>query len=313
MPEVTAKYTPWFNPPEDVQTGASTSTRGLAGDRLDVPIYIYDEVIIRAVNVAGVTGRPLLVEGPSGCGKSSLADHVAHSMDWEYYRYTVTSRTQAGDLLYRIDQLKRLRDAEAREPVNDLTKYVEAGVLWKAFDKRGASSISASKKPAAVDPFRVPQKGLGNGTVVLLDEIDKADPDVPNNLLLPLGSYEFLVDELNLPVYAQRIPLVILTTNNERRLPDAFLRRCVNLKVSSPDETRLMAAGRAHYPSASSELVETIAKMLLKSSSEKNRPSTAEYLDTVRACVSLKLDPSGSDWEWLKQITAWKQTRATEA
>jgi MoxR-like ATPase len=312
MSEAVAGYTPWFSPPDDIPTASSIGTRALSGDRLDVPIYIYNDEIIRAVNVAGVTGRPLLVEGPSGCGKSSLAEHVAFRMEWAYYRYTVTSRTQAGDLLYRIDQLKRLRDAEAGESVDDLGKYIEPGVLWKAFDDRGAASVRASEKPAPADPFRVPKKGAGNGTVLLLDEIDKADPDIPNNLLLPLGSYEFPVDELNFSVYAQRVPLVILTTNNERKLPDAFLRRCVNLKLLSPDEERLKAAGQAHYPNATPGLVETVAKLLVKTSSEKNRPSTAEYLDTIRACDSLKVNPDSPDWEWLKQITAWKQTRGTE-
>jgi MoxR-like ATPase len=313
MPETAIVYTRWFDPQNVSQTAGPASTRVAAGDRVDVPVYIYDEQIIRAVNVAGVTGRPLLVEGPSGCGKSSLAEHVAHTMDWDYYRYTVTSRTQAGDLLYRIDQLKRLGDAEAGQPVADMSKYVEPGVLWKAFDKDGAASVRPSKKPAEADPFGLPGKGRGNGTVVLLDEIDKADPDVPNNLLLPLGSYEFYVDELDFPVYAQRVPLVVLTTNNERRLPDAFLRRCVNMKLSSPDESHLITVGRAHYPTANSQDVETIAKLLLKISSEKSRPSTAEYLDTVRACIALKINPNSSDWEWLKQITAWKQARALEA
>ena len=107
MPETAIVYTRWFDPQNVSQTAGPASTRVAAGDRVDVPVYIYDEQIIRAVNVAGVTGSPLLVEGPSGCGKSSLAEHVAHTMDWDYYRYTVTSRTQAGDLLYRIDQLKR--------------------------------------------------------------------------------------------------------------------------------------------------------------------------------------------------------------
>jgi MoxR-like ATPase len=286
---------------------------------VDVPVYVYDEKTIRAVNVAGVTGRPLLVEGPSGCGKSSLAEHVAHVMDWDLYTFTVTSRTQAGDLLYRIDQLKRLRDASTGNPVTDLSCYIEPGVLWEAFDKEGAAARTASARQSVeLDPFRVPVKGRGRGTVVLLDEIDKADPDVPNNLLLPLGSFRFSVNELSVDrrefhVYAQRIPLVILTTNNERRLPDAFLRRCVNLMVSQPNQQRFIDAGTVHFPNASRQTIETIADLLLKGATTKSVPSTAEYLDTVRACIALGIDPNGADWQWLKQITAWKPARRLES
>ena len=113
-------------------------------------------------------------------------------------------------------------------------------------------------------------------------------------------------------VSARRIPLVILTTNNERRLPDAFLRRCVNLKVSAPDEKRFTDAARAHFPDADEAQMtwmEAIAKLLLKGGTGQYVPSTAEYLDTVRACIALKVNPDGSDWEWLKQITAWKPAR----
>jgi MoxR-like ATPase len=309
MPEKVT-YTPWFNPPDD--TLRTPDAKAASGDRTEVPVYIYDEKTIRAVNVAGVTGRPLLVEGPSGCGKSSLAEHIAQTMDWDYIPATVTSRTQAGDLLYRVDQLKRLRDAQAKDPVGDMRKYIEPGVLWRAFDKHGAESLAPSKASTEHTPFDLPQTGRDFGTVVLLDEIDKADPDVPNNLLLPLGSYRFRVDELGFDVYAQRIPLVILTTNNERKLPDAFLRRCVNLKVSPPDEKRLKDAGRAHYPSADAAKLESIATTLLKGSAGGMVPSTAEYLDTVRACLSLNIDPETPEWTWLTQITAWKLTRRAE-
>jgi MoxR-like ATPase len=304
MPEETG-YVRWFDAAAQPPV---RETSGAAGDRVDHPVYVYDERTVRAVNVAGVTGRPLLVEGPSGCGKTSLAEHIAYVMNWSFIPFTVTSRTQAGDLLYSIDQLKRLRDAQAREPVDDMTKYVKPGVLWKAFDDRDAESLKNTPDlPRDRDPFDLPKRD--NGAVVLLDEIDKADPDVPNNLLLPLGSYKFRVDELKIEVRASRIPLVILTSNGERKLPDAFLRRCVNLEVSRPDRAKLLSAGHAHFPRAGGGLLEKIADLLLRGTSERAVPSTAEYIDTVRASISMHIDPDGPDWTWLTEITAWKPFR----
>jgi MoxR-like ATPase len=305
-------YNAWFVPPPAAASDPQEYA-GRDGDRSAKAVYIYNDDAIRAINVAGVTRRPLLIGGPSGCGKSSLAAHVAQIMEWEYLPFTITSRTQAGDLLYRVDHLKRLQDAQAGNNVDVMANYVEPGVLWRAFDKEGADAkTKGAPRPPNYDPLAPPVQGRSNGTVVLLDEIDKADPDVPNNLLLPLGSYTFDVEELKIRVHAQRVPLVILTTNNERRLPDAFLRRCVNLVVTKPNRDWLIQVGRAHFPQAAEERITKIADLLLKGPVV---PSTAEFLDTVQASLTLKIDPefASAEWKWLTEITAWKSKRAGDA
>jgi MoxR-like ATPase len=297
----------WFRPAES----AAAFPRGsFSGDRRDgAPVYVYkDDLLIQAVNVAGATGRPLLIGGPSGCGKSSLALHVAHCMEWPVYFMPITSRTQAGDLLYTIDHLSRLRDAEAKE-LRPFANYIKPGVLWEAFDPQGA----ASRAPSALEPedandVKLPERGPLNGAVVLLDEIDKADPDVPNNLLVPLGSYEFIVNELdNARVRARRFPFIVLTTNNERKLPAAFLRRCIQVSVKPPDAELLKSAARAHYPAMPQEAIDAIVKLLTDANGKNTSGvSIAEFLDTVLACHSLKIDSSSPNWDWLKQLTATK-------
>jgi MoxR-like ATPase len=299
----------WFRPEES----AAVVPRGsFSGDRRDyAPVYVYnDDLLIQAVNVAGATGRPLLIGGPSGCGKSSLALHIAHCMEWPVYFMPITSRTQAADLLYTIDHLSRLRDAEAKE-LGPFANYIKPGVLWEAFDPQGAASRAPSPlEPAGEDAneLKLPEPGPLNGSVVLLDEIDKADPDVPNNLLVPLGSYEFVVNELhNARVQARRFPFVVLTTNNERKLPAAFLRRCIQVSVKLPDAELLKSVARAHYPAMPQETIDAIVRLLTDAKGKNTSGvSIAEFLDTVRACHSLKIDPTSPDWDWLKQLTATK-------
>jgi MoxR-like ATPase len=232
-------------------------------------------------------------------------------MRWPLHFFPVTSRTQSNDLLYTIDQLKRLQDAQAQQ-LKALGEDVRPGVLWEAFDPEGARTRSATPlAPAAgfgdypSGAFNVPVRGEGHGSVVLIDEIDKADPDVPNNLLVPLGSYVLPVPELNIEVYAHRLPLIVLTTNNERKLPPAFLRRCVHVKVPAPDYARLLAVGRTHYSSDEAQpAIEAVANLLAPPSSApvEGTVSIAEYLDVVRACVSLKIDPNSEDWKWMRAI-----------
>lgn len=169
-----------------------------------------DDEVVLAVNVALKTGRPLLLFGPPGSGKSTLAPNVARILGWEYYAHVVTARTEPEDLLWRFDALKRLNDAQAKQLVDDMGHYYTKGPLWRAFAAPG-----------------------GKRSVVLIDEIDKADPDLPNSLLGPLGSLSFPVpwdDEQSVSVPPERAPFVVITTNDERELPG---RSCAAASSSS--------------------------------------------------------------------------------
>jgi MoxR-like ATPase len=290
------------------------------GDARQGSVYVFDDEIVLAVNVALATGRPILVRGPSGCGKSSLARSVANFGKWRFYERVITSRTQARDLLYEVDLLRRLHDAQVSrmkdDPfVDDYTPYIDPGPLWWALNPasatvRGASAEKLEKLrkvlevPNAVSPpCEYPE---GARAVVLLDEIDKADPDVPNNLLVPLGSLAFMVDETNAEIKLQgEAPLVFVTTNEERDLPPAFLRRCVELNISNPDRTRLIEIGKAHFKGRDAWLTQMTDKFIPQDAPAEQVPSTAEYLDVLRAYDTLK--PGDSEWESIASITARKR------
>ncbi|HKV10682.1 MAG TPA: MoxR family ATPase [Thermoanaerobaculia bacterium] len=278
-----------------------------AGDRRDGHVYVYTDPIVLAVNVALATGRPLLVRGPSGCGKSTLAKHAARVLGWRYYEGVITSRTQAQDLLWEIDHLRRLQDAQAKD-LRGLAHYLQPGPLWWAFDREAAAAYG---RP---DPNQNPD-AKQDRAVVLLDEIDKADPDVPNSLLVPLGSLEFQVPERDEPVRAQkgRAPLVVLTTNDERELPAAFLRRCVELVLQPSDPDRLVEIGQQHFPKASDSFLREVAKLVLQAAGNDGQPSPAEYLDAVRACRELEIEPGSALWESLATIALWKHGRTRRA
>lgn len=312
---VPQKQVRWPRPKAQPDADADASDRGrtvLAGDRRDGLVYVYSDKIELAVNVALATGRPLLVRGPSGSGKSSLARNVARLMGWRYYEQVITSRTQARDLLWSFDSLRRLSDAQADRLREESAYYVEPGVLWWAFDPESAVRRGLPKEASVENPPDDPGVGpTGAGAVVLLDEIDKADPDVPNNLLVPLGSFEFKVKETGAPVYARRPLLLFITTNDERVLPTAFMRRCVVLELDPPGEDQLVNIAEKHYGPDTSNIYRPIARRVVKmaadaagkastrqtASAGQSAPSTAEYLDTVRACLDLGLDPEKDD-EW---------------
>jgi len=251
-------YVKQFNP-SAVQSFRTDYAQALKQrtDRRDGEVYVYggSEQIVLAVNVALATGRPLLVFGPAGSGKSSLAANIARTMNWRYYEAVITSRTQAQDLLWTFDVVARLSDAtsrasDARSPARDaqdMYRYVEPGVLWWAFD-----SASAARRGRAIEApdasLHDPRQGPPGGpAVVLLDEIDKADPDVPNNLLVPIGSLSFTVRETGTEVRAMTIPLLVITSNEERDLPPAFLRRCIVLRLPMPSVDLLVSIAISHY------------------------------------------------------------------
>lgn len=281
-----------------------------AADRGDRSVYVYTDEIVLAVNVALATGRPLLVRGPSGSGKSTLARNVARTLGRRYYEQVISSRTQARDLLWQIDLLRRLQDAQAKQLAPDFSRYVVPGVLWWAFDRPGALQQLAqttTESSAANEPGEFTG---GSKAAVLLDEIDKADPDVPNNLLVPLGSLAFSVEETGRQVLAVDPPLVFLTTNDERDLPPAFIRRCVELNIPSPSAEQLLTIGRAHFVNAPHDLLTELAALFdTRADGLPNPPSTAEYLDTVRACMQLGVTPGAPFFETLARVTVWKHGR----
>lgn len=307
-------YRKLFSPREVEPLGSCCiAPRGTA-DRGDGG-YVYSDDIVLAVNVALATGRPLLVRGPSGSGKSSLARSVSGVLSRRYYEKVVTSRSQAEHLLWEVDTLRRLQDAQLGRLASDYARYTYPGVLWWAFDRGSARDqygCSTASGTAAPDP------GEGGDTqeaVVLLDEIDKADPDVPNNLLVPLGSLRFRVEPLGMEVTAVCPPLIIITTNEERDLPPAFLRRCVELKLSAPGRAMLLKIGSAHFGEDKLPLLERLADVIVDqvSGQKGSEVSAAEYIDTVRACLELNVAPDSPTWEefWsrLSQITVWKHGR----
>ena len=307
----------------------SAITTHMLADRRDGLGYVYTDNIELHVNVALATGRPLLIRGEPGSGKSSLAASIAYKMDWNYLEVVVTSRTQARDFLWRFDSLRRLNDAEVgrawqndnstvNSPVAQRERYVEPGILWWAFDPASARR-RGSKNEQVNFPIAEPTGKWREAirSVVLIDEIDKADPDVPNDLLVPIGSLEFEVEEIGCKIQCgdrNAPPLIIITSNGERELPPAFLRRCVTLTLERPDAKRFLEIAQKQFggdPSAMKN-AQDILRFMDNSpegiAPNRPKPSTAEFLDAIQACQRLDVQPiSGTDlWEYVLRTTLWK-------
>jgi MoxR-like ATPase len=302
-----------FNPSRVQRFKKSDLRSGSGGDRRDGLLYIYhDEDIKLAVNVALATKRPLLLSGPSGCGKSSLALNVALTLGRRFYEYVVTARSEARDLQWSFDTLRRLNDAQTpRRVLGHDQSYIEPGVLWWAIDPESAAQRGRDgvlTKDFAKDPSPL----AGENAVLLIDEIDKADPDFPNNLLVPLGSLQFSVDPLRYSVTGTQSPLVFITTNRERELPNAFLRRCIAFELPAlgvDDLTELakeMLPQEAHKDDLFRRVAERVIGASKKSDGAAEQASTAEYLDTLKACIALNFDPTSEDYSRIERMTVQK-------
>ncbi len=305
------------------------------GDRRDGKIYIYTESLVLAINVALATGRPLLLRGSPGCGKSSVAYNIARLLKRPYYEKVIHSRMEAHDIFWRFDAVRRLGDAHiasvALKQSNDQVPqenhiikkkwefyhpYIEPEIMWWVFDKKAAMRRGLPENeqiffPQATDPvIYKPKISLDSiPPVVLLDEIDKAEPDVPNNLLVALGSMKFEVEEIQTEIALHKskdklfkpdeMPLIIITTNEERQLPAAFMRRCIIFKFKLFDDPKQLVKQLVEIAEVTegktntklyakvAETVNRIAKARKERTREKFEPNIAEYLDAVRACMRL--------------------------
>ena len=311
--------TPRFNPDEVQHRESPAPNRSSAGgDARDGRVYVYHYPnIVLAVNIALATGRPLLLSGPSGSGKSTLANNVALTLGWRYYEHVVTSRTEARDLIYSFDSIGRLNDAQANQELKHITAYIEPGVLWWAFNRNSAIE-RGSKGELQIASYAKDPWGYNADAraVVLIDEIDKADVDVPNNLLVPLGSLQFKVEHTGYEVAVKRdqAPLIFITTNGERELPIAFLRRCVTINLEKPGEDDLVkiALAKIERDRHDEPLFRDIARHVLTQIEQEEKegglpPSTAEYLDTVLACLDLKIGINDPRFTELSNITLRKR------
>jgi MoxR-like ATPase len=312
---------------------ATTGTPLDFPDRHDGLVYVMPPELDMAVRVALATGRPLLLRGSPGSGKSTVAAYLARQRGWRYYEHVITSQSQARDLLWTFDAVRRLADAQAGIPDLPSAAYVEPGVLWWAFAPESArrrGSIPAGSPP--LEPLHETNRDRSiDHAVVLIDEIDKADPDLPNGLLVPLSSSSFMIPEINTEVRkaasTQPAPtdtarhLIIITTNEERELPEAFLRRCVVLWLDPPDEDRLVMIAKEHfttygegwtqsYEALAREVAQAVVEARDKARLNGIRPaSTAEFLDALRACRHLRIGPTDDAWSLLCKFVLIKPQR----
>ncbi|RCG30462.1 MoxR family ATPase [Sphaerisporangium album] len=307
-------------------SGAASTRRG---DVRDGRVYVASELIRTAVKVAIVTGRPLLLSGAPGCGKSSLASYVARNLGLAYHEFTVTDGAQPQELLYSVDTVRRFNDAQlghlrTRGGDGALNEYIEPGPLWWCLNPetarlRGARDGAAAS--TASPPLHLPGHTPGRpGAVLLIDEIDKADSSFCNGLLVPLGSRQFFVSAIDTLVTAAESqvpgsPLVMITTNNERDLPDAFIRRCVALSIPTPTQEKLVEVASRHFggqaerPETRRQIEILAARMVGDQNGGDTAPqaSIAEFLDLVQTLLSLKIDIDSEEWGVVQELIIEKR------
>lgn len=314
----------------DTLTDHRTADTRVQGDSRSGEVYIVTGKIVTALKVALLTSRPLLLGGPPGCGKSSLASYVARNLGVSYLEFITTDEARSADLTWRLDAVRRLGDAQANKlsqgaGMASFASYIEPGPLWWALNPDSAAGRGiepASTGDVGFEPARPPRHlddytPTRPGSVLLIDEIDKADSSFCNGLLVPLGSRQVLIPALDLTVRPAAdapdwSPLTIITTNNERDLPEAFLRRCIVLRLTSPDANRLVEIVERHFPELPVEmrsLVAQLAEQVTASSDDERPVSTAEFIDLVKVVVHLSQEAGQLDEEMLatiKQVTLHK-------
>jgi MoxR-like ATPase len=315
----------------DINPGESVKLTPLGG--VADQVHVFDERPIQALNAAIAAGRPLLVRGEPGIGKSQLARAAAKVLERAYIQFVVDARTESRDLLWHFDAVERLAEAQLSGAVGGdkdsvrqrlkVENYLRPGPLWWAFDWEDARRQAAVVRTSA--PLQRDGGDPRNGCVVLVDEIDKAETDVPNGLLEALGAGEFTPFGRVDPVVSSGIvPLVVITTNEERALPDAFVRRCLVLFLSLPTaQDRLIELleerGSAHFPQAEKEVLKAAAEQLSKDRQravEQNRlplPGQAEYLDLLRAVLALAPGQRERQIQALEQIARYTLQKHTGA
>ena len=290
-----------------------------ATDHLDKTVHQWSEAEIDALTLAISARRPLLVRGEPGTGKTQLARAAADQLGWALHATTIHPRFEAAELLYRFDAVKRLADAQAREPNLQEENYWEPGPLWKAYDWPLACQYGSFRPKVGGEDKTQPE-----GHVVLLDEIDKADSDVPNSLLDVLGQRAFEIPALNLQFGSpqQQQPLIIITTNEERELPAAFVRRCIVLNLACDPaigyQEWLVRRGRAHFAAAeggieeriSDSIIVTAAKRLVEDRSNAEQaglppPGLAEFIDLLSALDKLAPRNTATQEHWMKRLSAY--------
>ncbi|WP_323060226.1 AAA family ATPase [Aeromonas hydrophila] len=232
--------------------------------------YLASESLKMAVNAAIVLEKPLLIKGEPGTGKTELAEAVARHLGTELIAWHIKSTTKAQQGLYEYDAVARLRDSQLGDPrVGDISHYIRRGKLWQAF--------TADQRP-----------------VLLIDEVDKADIEFPNDLLLELDRMEFDVYETGERIKAHQRPVVIITSNNEKELPDAFLRRCFFHYIRFPDKAEMQAIVQLHYPNLKESLLGEAMDLffeLREVEGLRKKPSTSELLDWIRLLLADDIAP----------------------
>ncbi|HLA34601.1 MAG TPA: MoxR family ATPase [Rhodocyclaceae bacterium] len=232
--------------------------------------YVATPDLMLAVNAAIALQRPLLIKGEPGTGKTMLAEEVAGALDLPLLQWHIKSTTKAQQGLYEYDAVSRLRDSQlGDEKVKDIANYIVKGVLWQAFERETPG-------------------------VILIDEIDKADIEFPNDLLRELDRMEFHVYETRQTIRAVRRPIVIITSNNEKELPDAFLRRCFFHYIKFPDKITMERIVEVHFPKLKQNLLKEALEVFFELRDVpgmKKKPSTSELIDWLKLLVAEDIPP----------------------